>query len=430
MKKLKLFIAFIFLTYGLSAQVDYLESIELIGLENLWIHQSLDTGVVVSANSNGSNKFTSNFYLNNGAINDDKYLFFLNQATPPSNTNPIGSAGGFLQKIDYRTGELIWATAFDLRNDSAQSKPYYYRILDDEIEILGFRNEIAPNQLYTSGNFELRYYSTEDGRLNNLIYSDTVPNLFVYFGQTTLMPVNGNYCFFNTALPSGDTLINSWKDEIFYFDNTANAYDTVQQVLFGQDSIKEEYTRVRSLFFIDDNKISNVVTYRHFYDNLKVQENILRIYDAASKEFKTFNITELINESNYAYEIVSMKDDDSATLLSIKYNPVFLNGELQLYKLMKFNLNDNTSKIVNLNYDNDSNFIASDVFELDNDKILAINIYREQLNDEEAVYDEYYKMLLLDKILITKSSKNLGLKSPIGITLFMILCCYLMTFLC
>ncbi len=404
MKKLKLFIAFIFLTYGLSAQV---ESIGLSGLDESWIYQPLDTGVV-DTSSNVYN-FIYADYIDHAVINNENHIFLLNHMT-----TSFHGTGGFLQKIDYRTGELLWATPFDLRNDSSQSQPFYYRIIGDEIQVVGFRSKIPYPIPWSEGKPEVRYYSMEDGTLNNLVYSNsTPPNLKPTIYRDVIMPTDNGYCFLNVLPTHSDSFnINFWEDYIIYFDNATNAYDTIKQVHFGQDSSK--YSANHSELFIDNNKISSIIYFKDLDNQRYDYEIILRTYNLDNREFELFNLTDLIHEPNHRYKIISIKDNDSVTLISTKYYPYdkSLNDKLQFCKIMKFNLNDNTSKIVNLNYDNDSSFLYSNAFELSNDRILVINTYKKPLYNENEEHKESYKMLLLDKNLNYEIIKEFEADNP------------------
>ncbi len=402
MKKLKLFIAFIFLTYGLSAQV---ESIGLTGLDEFWIYQPLDTGVV-DTSSNVYN-FIYADYVDHAVINDENHIFLLNRMT-----TSLHGTGGFLQKIDYHTGKLLWATPFDLRNDSSQLQPFYYRIIGDEIQVVGFRSKIPYPTPWHEGKPEVRYYSMEDGTLNNLVYSNsTPPNLEPTTHRDIIMPTDNGYCFLDVLRPRSDSFnVNFWEDYIIYFDNATNAYDTVKQVHFGQDS--SNHTPSHSELFVDNQKLSSVIYFGYSYTDLDAQEIILRTYDLDNRKFELFNLTGLINEANRRYKIISIKGNDSVILLSTKHLYDNLENKIQACKVMKFNLNDNTSKIVNLNYDNDSSFLYSNAFKLNNDKILAINTYKKPLYNENEEYKESYKMLLLDKNLNYEIIKEFEADNP------------------
>jgi hypothetical protein len=394
MMRNSLLAAIIFVAFTAVSQI---EPIEIVGINPVWIHQTIDQGVV-NDTYNGSNHLVPNL-VKHADVYDEDYIYLLNTAAYNA------FSGGYLQKINYRTGVLVWSTFYDLRNNDNQSVPSYYRVVDDCVEIVGFRNESTFPAFWVQGIPEIRCFATEDGAQGEVLYSaDNVHNLDVFLDKTVIFPSGGEeYCYFDKSY-SFESDVNSWKDSLSYIDNTASISDSYSEVHMGEDTSTGRY--IYSPHYLSGPTIANTVNFFSKENYLEDQETILRVFDASNRQFLTYDLTGIV-ETNYDFFIKGLSEN-SVTLYTRKYSndDVVSNDSVQYDQVVVVDLLGETAKQFEVNLDQDPNYLSAQVFTIENGDIVVINTYRQP--SSLGVYEEYYKLILLDSTLEVKSIKEIA----------------------
>lgn len=371
------------MTYTVYGQI---ESIELEGMKPLWVHQTVDSVVMMEhSNSNGANHMSFEL-IHYGEISADGCIYTLNSARHD------GFSGGYLQKIDAATGNQVWAAPYDLRSDSHQSAPSYYRLVGDEIEVMGFRNPLKGTSLWAKGIPELRYFSTEDGTQTRLVYGSTdAASLDWFYDYTVMVPRSEGYCFFDKYYSSGEDE-NGWKDSISYIDMDANILERTSIVHKG----KEDYahTNSYSAFHVSESTVANIASYSAEEDYTQRQEIMMRVFDTDRQEYTIHDLSDIL-EPSAGYTIISLTEK-KAVIQARKYtyDEMEWRGKPRIYTLYFVDLKSGTATSMDINHTEDADFFSTRVLALPQDKIVLCNTYR--VPSEKGVFQEDYKIILVD----------------------------------
>ncbi len=85
--------------------------------------------------------------------------------------------GAYIEKIDIKTGKVLWNDNFDKRNMQRRELPIYASMYSENLEIIGYKqlyNEFPkpPGSLWLRGILSKRIYNTDDGELQETFFAD------------------------------------------------------------------------------------------------------------------------------------------------------------------------------------------------------------------------------------------------------------------
>jgi len=228
-----------FKSFLISQIVPYVP-IEFIDYTPKWIHIPIDSTLIDNERYDGMNHFTSNDFPLPLLLEKD--YMYITANTIVKNENNQKNAGGLIEKIDVNTGQTVWSSYFDSRNNDR----------DEYIESI-FYNENKDLEVITDRRIKNDKYWGNDALGDTAVLSRWV------FNKNTGEILGHNY------IDSKDTLAKTIK---FSKHN--------RRLLYHQRNGNFQYFRTDgldySLSILDENgrilksKVTDTIKFEKYYD--------------------------------------------------------------------------------------------------------------------------------------------------------------------
>ena len=220
----KLFIFFIFLQHFILYSQDYIKPIAFDDIIPIWQHVVIDSSRLNDTIYMGT-KHLSN--LNKNIFIGDSIAYFVYVDKSED------AQGAYLEKIDLKSGKLLWSNAFNINNSGKREYPTFVYINDSgNLEIVCFRN-IQDSFIFfwNLAQLSIREYNSISGQLMKHIFQDQPllddEKLIFYPSKTLIYPNNDNEYIYYSPL----TTENDYLYQLIRFDNDAKfiSIDTVSK---------------------------------------------------------------------------------------------------------------------------------------------------------------------------------------------------------
>jgi len=234
--------------------------------------------------------------------------------------------GGYIEKIDFRTGSVLWHSVFRMSDSGRREFPIYgYINADNELELLCMRNTQDDFFLiWSEGHLAIRQYDLETGHQIAHIYRDDNylsedEKLAFFPGVSMFYPIGDKYVYFT---PYNGPLFTTYYKE---FDLDAN--------LLRSDSLKRDSFYFsgssRAPFFLRDGRL---VYFRHsfnqsVFDTIK-EENydsmrFIVDYYEYNEGLDSLYSLDLSDYLPYNWEINLLVEDDNSLRIICKDSASF-----------------------------------------------------------------------------------------------------------
>ncbi len=442
------------ITNCLIAQIDQLGDI-FIGKQPIWSHVSIDSTAIGYKGRTGMDYLAT--LAERKILVNDNYIYQINDNIFEK------LSGGFIEKINLKTGKSIWKNYFDLRNSSKREYTNHFFINShNQLELLNFRYSYDTVDIFSpswdNGKLTVRKYDLTSGEEMYIYHSPindpnyplfkASRNVYSYLNKNS---VNGYDCYTNyidkripsfgmarTRMDSLGKLINiDASNDIYGIYKNINPFEDVPYLLNEQfDTIirlihtysRKPYitgdTMEFSLYFMDKNltllnnpnladKISNIREYQMV--SLKNEHIcILGTEYFEDNSFPRQHIFVFGSNGNLLEEIVypARINNSFGTcigLLKLKNEP----GILLLNKYSK-NLDSINLSFYKSDGKGNLSFLAE--IKMKDYYNLAIEGYLEELEDGKIILSGLFRQANLDVSQLPKTERFITSLWDLGIT--------------
>jgi len=452
--RIYLFLIFVVVFNHLSSQINPApyQNFEFENYQPKWKHVFLDSTAIGNyiilgedtLYNNGWSHISSGNNSYNHIVNNSSFISVL-----PTGLNFI--EGGFIEKLDIKTGRSIWKNYFDLRNYDRKEWPYYIFLNSENIlEILSFRQLYKdpwplPNPLWLNSRLSKREYNPLTGILNNNYFADEFDsrtckmanpfrlnsNLNIYlfpyqYGYQYIRqrPIDDKIEIINKFLNDSSYII---KDSLLYINyqypqikRSELFYITTDSLLFMMhskvvdDNVQDSFEILlfwfdRNFNIIDSFNLSDDLPYSDNYRIVNTSNNSIIISGKSHFESNLIQFYSIFNFNGDLIETVYLKDNNNtpfilgfSSAIKLKYDTgsLFFSRDKQFgnwyLKIHKSDGNGNLTQLKSLKViPNDHEIDPKYLYQLDNGDIILKCLdrnkdYYDRLEDPSAQVLVYF----------------------------------------